>query len=447
MPLPLWSQHELASPPTKTPCPRLFRGPFFAIMKIPVFVAVESVRNFFRHPLLYLLSPLIVLGFFDYVFRLLHTYEWEQPFARLICFSALFGGVTYLTRRRKDFFPPRYVYVIELLACGGLLLSLLWSLGLRYYSHLWDPPAVDIGAMTQEAAKMLFTHFQNPYQSPTLNVLLPQPGYGGFKYGPVMILGYLPSAFFPQSGYKMMSALYLLLSLACLGYLSWQRGCVLARNLATVVFVITLALIPERVGHELFEVGVNDILPVFLLLLSMVFLKRNNDFWAGLFAGLSFSAKFSPALFFIALLVRKEFRGKFFLGVGVGVLPNLLFLAWDYGSFLRNVFLFNAVKTYDSTSLYSITPKRLHFVFNLIQLGACLGFFAKNIFKRLELMELTTSFILLLTIIEATYRQVHGNHLIWFISFLALILGVNRYNVWKPPGAGWSLPQRREVES
>ena len=64
---------------------------------------------------------------------------------------------------------------------------------------------------------MLFAHFQNPYQSPTLNVMLPQPGYGGFKYGPIMILGYLPSAFFPQSGYKMMSALYLLLSLA----LSW----------------------------------------------------------------------------------------------------------------------------------------------------------------------------------------------------------------------------------
>lgn len=414
-------------------------------MKTPLFAAIEWLRNFFRHPLLYLLSPLIVLGLFDYVFRLLHTYEWGQPFARLICFSALFAGVIYLTRPRKDLFLPRYVYVIEFLACGGLLLSMLWSLGLRSYSHLWNPPDVDIGAITQEAAKLLFTQFQNPYQSP-LNVL-PEPGYEGFKYGPIMILGYLPSAFFPQSGYKMMSALYLLLSLACLGYLSWQRGVVLARNLATVVFVITLALIPERVGHELFVIGVNDILPVFLLLLSVVFLKRNNDFWAGLLAGLSFSAKFSPALFFIALLVRKEFRGNFFLGVGAGLLPNLFFLAWDYRSFLRSGFLFNAVKGYDSTSLYSITPKPLHFVFSLIQLGACVGFFARNFYKRLELMELTTSFILLLTIIEAFYRQVHGNHLIWFIPFLALIFGVNRYNVWGRMGVALSPPQRRGVES
>jgi hypothetical protein len=212
--------------------------------------------------------------------------------------------------------------------------------------------------------------------------------------------------------------------------LSWQRGFARAKNLATVVFVLTLALVPERVGHELFEIGVNDILPVLLLLLALVFLKRNNDFWAGLFAGLSFSTKFSPAIFFIALLVRKEFRGKFFLGVGTGLLPNLFFLAWDYRSFLRNVFLFNAVKTYDSTSLYWITPKRLHFVFSLVQLGACLGFFARNFFKRPELMELIASFILLLTIIEATYRQVHGNHLIWFIPLQALILGVNRYRVW-----------------
>jgi hypothetical protein len=428
MPLPLWSWHELAAPPAKAQCRTLFRGLFLVIMKTPISVVGESVRNFFRHPLLYLLSPLIVLGLFDYVFRLLHTYEWDQPFARLICFSALFAGVIYLTKAKTPLFLPRYVYVIELLVWGGLLLSLLWSLGMNQYSHLWNPPDVDIGAITQEAAKILFVHFQNPYQSP-LNVL-PEPGYEGFKYGPIMILGYLPSAFFPQSGYKMTSALYLLLSLACLGYLSWQRGVVLVRNLATVVFVIALALIPERVGHELFQVGVNDILPVFLLLLSVVFLKRNSDFWAGLFAGLSFSTKFSPALFFIVLLVRKEFRRQFFLGVGAGMLPNLVFLTWDYRSFLRNVFLAHVAKNYDSTSLYSITPRPLHFVLSLIQLGACVGFFARNFYKRLELMELITSFILLLTIIEATYRQVHGNHLIWFIPFLALIFGVNRYNVW-----------------
>jgi hypothetical protein len=130
------------------------------------------------------------------------------------------------------------------------------------------------------------------------------------------------------------------------------------------------------------------------------------------------------------LLVRKEFRLKFFLGVGAGLLPNLFFLTWDYESFLRNVFLAHAAKSYDSTSLYSITPGPLHFVFSLIQLGACVGFFVRNFYKRPEVMELITSFILLLTIIEATYRQVHGNHLIWFIPFLALIFGVNRYNVW-----------------
>ena len=407
-------------------------------MKTPVFAVIDRVRNFFRHPLLYLLSPLIVLGLFDYIFRIFYTYDWDQPFALLVCYSALFVGVIYLTRPRKDILLPRYVYVIEFLAFGGLLLSLLWSLGVKHYAHLWDPPTVDIGAMTQEAAKMLFTQFQNPYQSTTLNVLLSQPGYGGFKYGPIMILGYLPSAFFPQSGYKIMNALYLLLSLACLGYLSWQQGFVRARNLATVVFVLTLALIPQRVGHELFLIGANDILPILLLLLSMVFLKRSNNFWAGLFAGLSFSAKFSPAVFLIALLVRKDFRGKFFLGVGVGLLPNLFFLAWDYGSFIRNVFLFNAVKIYDSTSLYSITPKPLHFIFILIQLGAFLGFWARSFFRRVEVPELTTSFILLLIIIVATYRQVHANYLIWFIPFMALIFGANRHGAWGRMGIAFS---------
>ena len=406
-------------------------------MKTPVFAALDSVRNFFRHPLFYLLSPLIVMGLYRYVFRIFYNYDWDQPFALLIGYSALFVGVTYLTRPREDIVLPRYIYVIELLGFGGLLVSLLWSLAVKHYAHLWNPPTVDIGAMTQEAAKMLFTQFQNPYQSTTLNVLLPQPGYGGFKYGPIMILGYLPSAFFPQSGYKMMNALYLAFSLGCLGYLSWQQGFARVRNLATVAFVLTLALIPRRVGHELFLIGANDILPILLLLLSMVFLKRSNNLWAGLFAGLSFSAKFSPAVFLIALLVRKDFREKFFLGVGVGLIPNLFFLAWDSRSFIRNVFLFNAVKICDSTSLYSITPTPLHYIFSVIQLGACVGFWARSFFRRLELTELTTSFILLLIIIVATYRQVHANYLIWFIPFLALIFGVNRHGVWGRMGTAF----------
>jgi hypothetical protein len=399
-------------------------------MKPPVSAAIDGVRNFCRHPLFRLLSPLIILAVCRFIFRIFYTYDWEQPFALLIGYSALFAGVIYLTRHRKEILLPRYIYVLEFLGYGGIFLSLLWSLGVKYYPHLWNPPTVDIGAMTQEAARMLSTQFQNPYSSTTLNILLPEPGYGGFKYGPIMILGYLPSAFFTQSGYKMMNAIYLPLSLACLGYLSWQQGIGRIRNLATLMFVLTLTLLPRRVGHELFLIGANDILPILLLLLSMVFLKRNNDFWAGLFAGLSFSAKFSPAVFLIALLVRKDFRGKFFLGAGLGLLPNLFFLAWDYGSFVRNVFLFNGVKVCDSTSLYWITPKRLHFIFSLIQLAACVAFWARSFLRRIEITELTRSFLLLVIIIVATYRQVHSNYLLWTIPFLALIFGANRHGVW-----------------
>jgi hypothetical protein len=385
------------------------------------------LRFFNRYPLLFLIYPLLLLWIFSYIFRLFHTYDFNHPFTKLLCFTALFVGIFYLTKERKRIRLSAGVYLVEFLTFSGVFLWVLWSAKPKYFSRLWTPPAVDIGSTTQQAAQMLFIRFQNPYQSQTLNVLAKDPGFGGFKYGPMMILGYLSSAFYPQSGFKMASLVYLVLSLACLAYLAWQRNAGLTKNLATGMFIFTLAVIPERVFYELFLMGANDVFPIFLLLLSLVFLKRRNYFWAGLIAGLSFSAKFSPALFLIVLFIRRDFSRRFFLGVAAGLLPNVVFLIWDYRAFVNNAFLFNAVKQPDSTSLHSITPPELHFVFTAIQIVALAVFVARNFFKRPEVMELIRSFVLLLLIIEATFREVHGNHLLWFIPFLALLIGVNRY--------------------
>jgi Glycosyltransferase family 87 len=376
----------------------------------------------------YLPCSLIVLWIFNYIFHLFHTYDWNQPFAKLICFTALFAGVFALSGVRKgDIRLSSNLYWMELLTFSGLFLWMILSWKTKYFLQLRQPPAVDIGYTTQHAAEMLFRHFENPYLSRTLNIVGLDPGYTGFKYGPIMILGYFPSAFFPQSGYKLMNLLYLLLSLGCTGYLAWRKNASLAVNLSTIVFVMTLILLPERLGFELFFQGANDIFPVFLLLLSVVFFKMDYELLAGLSAGLSFSAKFTPALFLIVLFIRKEFNRRFFAGVAIGLLPNTLFLGWDYSSFFKNAFVFNTIKKYDSTSLYSITPAELHFVFSLVQIGALLYSVTKNFWKRIEITDLTISFILLLIPIEATYRQVHTNHLIWFIPFLALVIGQNRH--------------------
>lgn len=389
----------------------------------------------------YLPGSLIVLWVFNYIFHLFHTYDWNEPFAKLICFSALFAGVFALSRvRRSDIQASSNLYWIELLAFSGLFSWMVLSSKTKYFLQLWKPPAVDIGYTTQRAAEMLFRHFENPYLSRTLDIVAQDPGYTGFKYGPMMILGYFPSAFFPQSGYKLMNLLYLLLSLGCTGYLAWRKNANLAANLSTAVFVMILILLPERLGFELFSQGANDIFPVFLLLLSLVFFKMDYEFLAGLSAGLSFSAKFTPAFFLIVLFIRKEFSRPFFAGVAAGLLPNAIFLAWDYISFVNNAFVFHMIKKYDSTSLYSITPAELHFVFSLVQIGALLYFINKSFRKRTEITDLTVSFNLLLILTEATYREVHTNHLIWFIPFLALVIGQNRHVLPDLLG-GWLEPQ------
>src|SRR3954469_11146728 len=92
---PVCSCHELGAARWETAYSSFLHCPFVRIMKASAFAPIGSLRNFFRHSLFSLLSPLIVLGLYDYIFRIFYTYDWDQPFVLLICYSALFAGVIY----------------------------------------------------------------------------------------------------------------------------------------------------------------------------------------------------------------------------------------------------------------------------------------------------------------------------------------------------------------
>ena len=195
-------------------------------------------------------------------------------------------------------------------------------------------------------------------------------------------------------------------------------------------------LLLDRIGYELFHQGVIDIFPITLILFSLLCVGHRAWFIAGLLAGVSFSAKFSPGVFYLALFLKRERVPRFFAGVACGLLPMAVFLAWDAGPLVRNYLGFHLLKGYDSTSLYSITPPALHLLFPLAQLVAAACILAGNYGDRIEPRSLVYRLLLLILVFVATYKEVHQNHLIWFIPLAALHLGVNRQGF--VPGVLWA---------
>lgn len=81
---------------------------------------------------------------------------------------------------------------------------------------------------------------------------------------------------------------------------------------------------------------------------------------AGVFAGLSLSAKFSPALFLIALFVRRALPLRFFVGVAIGCVPMRCFIMWEPARFFHDVVNFHFVKNGTRTSILNLLPVELH---------------------------------------------------------------------------------------
>ena len=372
-----------------------------------------------------LLSPAVLLVGYIYIQHLFNLFN--LPFVLFLCHAALFGVVIYLSAKKEPLRLPNRIYLYETVLLTLLLVFVIFHAAKTYAPELTKPPSIDIGADTQKAAEMFFREFKNPYQTTSFGHHGDEPKYWGFHYGPMMFIGYALSAFFPKSGFKLMNLLFLLGILILLNVLVYERGRSRLQNISTGLFSSALVLVPGRLWFELFDIGINDVFTVFLLLLSLFLIRGNYWIMAGIFAGLSFSAKFSPALFFIVLLIRKKMPWRFFGGVGLGLLPLIPFFIWDYSVFLNKTFLFHLTKAFDSTSLYAITPQKIHYIFPLAKIAALWYFLTKNFDRAISYKTLLPPFILLLIIMEITFTEIHWNHLFWLIPFIALVLGWHRY--------------------
>jgi hypothetical protein len=373
-------------------------------------------------------SPLVLLGCYAYVFRLFDRYDWEQPFTKLLCFGALFLGIHLLSRKASG--PPvsRWVYVVETAALCVVLVFVAGSAIDAHGEWFSRPPRVDVGYVTQDAAQMFFGEFENPYSSKTLNDLYGNEDFAGFKYGPVLLLAYWPSVLLPDSGFDLANGLYLILTAVILFWLSYDLFPTRLARVATCLFILCALLVPRRMWYELFVQGVVDLFAVLPILAALLCVKHRRWFLAGLATGLCFSAKFGLAIFGL-FFIRRDLKPSYFWGGLLGLLPLAGFLLWDYEALLNNYFLVKFTKDFDSTSLHSISPAEVHFLFPAIQLIAVVWVVLRNFNRPIEYRSIAVQYTLLLLVFDVTYKQMHLNHLLWFIPLCALTLGWYRYEV------------------
>ena len=379
----------------------------------------QQIKNCVQHFAVEALCLAIPLG----SFYLLHAYDWNHPIIRALAYLVLGLGFLFAWSelRRRLSRTSRPADLLLILVATLCLLNFVPN-SIAGNVKLNDPPKYDIGSTTQDAARILFVEHANPYASKKLSVIGGDPRFYGFKYGPTMIAGYALSAYFPRQGFKYSSLVFLSISLLLTLSLVAKEKPTNITLIAQLVFALTIFLSSQRLWYELFTQGVNDIFPVMLLLLAFVLLHRQKYLLTGLSLGLSISAKFSPGLFFLLVLGPLLFNRRLILGLLLGLSPLVPFLLWDYQSILDNFIFFHGTKPPDSTSLMSLVPSNWWWCFSVLQVSAMFGSLALSFRRRPSSWSVIYYGSLLLTFIEITYREVHGNHLIWFVPLAAIIL-------------------------
>jgi hypothetical protein len=366
------------------------------------------------------------------IFDLFHRYDWNQPIVKLVAFQALFLLIlfSFIAHNRGLARTTENVIAAELVTAA---LILCWELTRTFtlFKSGLHTGMNDLGQTTEDAVRAVLLAHENPYLRDIARNG-DDPAFWGFKYGPGMLVGYaLAGVGRSGLGLKICNLVYLAVTTAVLGRLAVRLEPSPSRyrwlRCTPAVVVSSMVLLPDRVLFELFSQGAVDMFPVMLLVTVVACVQRERWLAAGFMAGLSFSAKFSPAAFLLVLFLRRQIARRFVLGFALGLFPFVPFLIWDTPSLVRNVFLFHSGKSFDNTSLYSVTPAELHYLFTAFQLAAVALVVTLNFKRPLEVRSLMVCFALLLITIEVSYREMHGNHLIWFVPVVALSLTWHRH--------------------
>lgn len=356
----------------------------------------------------------------------LDKFELNYAWFRVLSLAILWSTTIFL-RFQKKVISPSFNSKKNLTLFSITILILL-GLTIIPKSLLDIPhgPRCDIGWTTKDAVHTFIANHQNPYESKWIGKIGDDSRFWGYHYGPGTIVAYLPSEFLGEPGLKIFNLIYLIVTFLISFLLVYYNEIPSERKTA-LIFLAMLLCLPTRLWYETFLQGATDILPIGLILASVLFIQKKNLFIAGILAGFSISCKLIPGCLFLILLIRLPINWKLIYGIIWGLLPMVMGAVWNSETFFNNLFLFHQIKTPDSTSLYSELPSTITNYFPLLQLLILISFFIKNIKKTFDPIYLISDLLLILILIEITYREIHGNHLIWIFPLVGILFTQGRY--------------------
>lgn len=343
------------------------------------------------------MTRLLVLAVWIPTFWVFDTYDWGHPWWKLAAYGALLGLLALPRPPRRG---PAWPWGLAALGAAA------WGLH-RVLPDLAQAPSVDIGYLTDEAVRLLFLQGRNPYEA-AITRYSGLEGLHGYPYGPGMLLGFAPAALLGPWGVKALNGLWLAAAVLLTARLAREDA----------AFAVLCLLLPARLWTELFQAGVVDMLPTVLVLLSITLLHHQSFWPAGLAAGLALSCKWAPAVFLLALLVRRDSPRAFLGGVAAGLLPLAAFAAASPGALWRSTVWAHSAKAFDDTSLRSLAPAEWQWVFPLaLVLGAAL-----ILRREARAPSLLRHFTLLTVLANVTHGEVHVNHLLWVLPSAAILV-------------------------
>jgi len=277
-----------------------------------------------------------------------------------------------------------------------------------------------IAGTTAQAARAMWSGL-NPYDL-QIDVygadLADNTTYGGYKYLPGMPIVYGPLVL-------LTGARSILLTNAILCTVMAAAIFCLSRKLAgeAKYFAILLFLSTPIVSVQALTEGATDVAPVLLVLMAFLQWGRSS-FLAGVLIGLSLSMKPVPALFAATLLFpsKREEWWRYVLGIVLGALPALPYLAWSPQSFINNVFFFNVIRPPDPTTWRFHAPDwagRVAVMASVLAwVSLCLWCFAVRAGLRARLY----AFFMITVGVVLAAPSDHDNYALWWTPVLVILL-------------------------
>jgi hypothetical protein len=273
----------------------------------------------------------------------------------------------------------------------------------------------DIGDTTLKSAQLLFGGL-NPYESEIDSVALSYmgPGFGGFKYLPIMTLIYAPLGLLLD--YRGIQVTNLILNLV-IAFLIFDIVKEHTKSNFYARLSVVVYLSPFLIFSLLYAKGVTDQAPVLLMLLAFK-LREKFSFLSGLALGLSISSKLLPGLILIPILFNGELRSRYILGGILGLVPIFIAALISPLAIYNNIILFNLMRPIPESSWVLLFSDSGLIVIKLILISSLTLIYVSGLLKNFDLgtrFVHSTLVIILSILLSADTPQ---NYNLWWIPLL-----------------------------